>query len=317
MKKLVLSVAGAVALMGTITAQTPYAIPNAGFESWVTTGSQAGKANNWSGYGDIGLLIGAPSYTMLTTYFQDAAKKNSGSYSIRIQNMDYTALVGQKLPGIAWLGTAGTSTANIGVYGIPFTQNINAFGGFISYTINAPATSGVDTAVVFCQTTKRTGTVQTLIEDASVLTTTTIPTFQLFTQPVTVVNPGIPDTLWIIAYSSFNAADTAYSNLSQLWLDDLTLTVVTGITAPVLDFVDTRFAPNPASDMVRFTTSAKNIGGYLKLYDALGKVVLTVPVNSALDNRFSVETLPAGIYFYQISNSNGEVNAYGKLMVTK
>jgi hypothetical protein len=76
-------------------------------------------------------------------------------------------------------------------------------------------------------------------------------------------------------------------------------------------------APNPANDVVRFTTSAKNIGGYLKLYDALGKVVLTVPVTNALDNRFSVETLPAGVYFYQVANANGDVNAHGKLVVTK
>lgn len=317
MKKLLLTVAGTVAICGMTTAQTPYSIPNAGFETWSTSGPTAGKATNWSGYGDIGLLIGAPSYTMITTYFKDGSFKHSGSFSMRIRNMDYTALVGQKLPGTAWLGTAGTSTANIGVYGIPFTQNIQAFGAWASYSISAPATGGVDTAIIFCQTSKWTGTTQMLIEDASILITNNVPAFQNFTQPVYVANAGTPDTLWIVAYSSYNKKDTTRSNTSNLWIDDLTLTVTTGLTAPLLDFVDTRFAPNPASDVVRFTTSAKNIGGYLKLYDALGKEVLKVQVTNALDNRFSVETLPAGIYFYQISNSNGEVNAHGKLMVTK
>lgn len=316
MKKTLLSIGTAMAVM-SMNAQTSYSIPNAGFETWLTTGSQAGKAQSWSGYGDMGLLSGAPSYTMLTTYFKDGSVKHSGSYSMRIQNQDFTALIGQKLPGIAWLGTAGTSTANMGIYGIPFSQNINSFSGFLSYTISAAATGGLDTAVVFCQTTKWTGSTETLIEDASVLTNANVPSFQAFNQTAVSVNAGIPDTLWIVAISSFNAADANFDNLSQLWIDDLTLTTVTGITAPVLDFVDTRMAPNPANDVVRFTTSAKNIGGYLKLYDALGKVVLTVQVTNALDNRFSVETLPAGIYFYQIHSASGEINAHGKLVVTK
>jgi hypothetical protein len=317
MKKVVLTVASAVALSGLMTAQTPWAIPNAGFESWVTSGSQNGKANNWAGYGDIGLLIGAPTYTMITTYFKDGAKKNSGSFSMRIENMDYSMYMIGNLEGLAWLGTAGTSTANAGIYGIPFSQNIHSFSAFLSYSINAPATSGIDTAVVFCQTTKWTGSTEILIEDATVFTDTDVPTFQPFNQTAVSINTGIPDTLWIVAISSFNAADANADNRSKLWIDDLALTTVSGITGPVLDFVDTRMAPNPANDVVRFTTSAKNIGGYLKLYDALGKVVLTVPVTNALDNRFSVETLPSGLYFYQVENASGEVNAHGKLVVTK
>lgn len=316
MKKTLLSIGTAMAVM-SMNAQTSYSIPNAGFETWLTTGSQAGKAQSWSGYGDMGLLFGAPSYTMLTTYFKDGSVKHSGSYSMRIQNQDFTALIGQKLPGIAWLGTAGTSTANMGVYGIPFSQSITASGAWAQYTINAPATSGVDTAVIFFQTSKWTGSTEMLVQDASILITSNTTGFQNFTQAAVTVNNVVPDTLWIIALSSYNSADTSYSNLSQLWIDDLTLTVATGITAPVLNFVDTRFAPNPASDEVRFTTSALNIGGALKLYDALGKEVLTVPVTNALDNRFSVEALPAGIYFYQIHSASGEINAHGKLVVTK
>lgn len=41
MKKLLLTVASAVAMNGMMTAQTPYAIPNAGFETW-----SSGKAAN-------------------------------------------------------------------------------------------------------------------------------------------------------------------------------------------------------------------------------------------------------------------------------
>jgi hypothetical protein len=314
MKKTLLSIGTAMAVM-SMNAQVPYSVPNAGFESWITTGSQAGKAQSWSGYGDIGLLLGLPSYTMLTTYFKDGSVKHSGSYSMRIQNTQITPTL--NFEGIAWLGTAGTTSANAGIYGIPFTQSITASGAWARYTINAPATSNKDTAVIFFQTTKWTGTTKILVQDASILITSNTTGFQNFTQAAFTVNNAVPDTLWIIALSSFNDADQNYDNLSNLWIDDLTLTVAAGITAPVLNFVDTRFAPNPASDEVRFTTSALNIGGALKLYDALGKEVLTVPVTSALDNRFSVEALPAGIYFYQIHSTSGEINAQGKLVVTK
>jgi hypothetical protein len=313
MRKTLLSIGTAMAVM-SMNAQVPYSIPNAGFETWITTGSQAGKAQDWSGYGDIGLLVGVPSYTMLTTYYKDGSVKKSGSYSMRIQNRSVGS---NNLPGIAWLGTAGTNTANIGLYGIPFTQSITASGVWAQYTINAPATSNKDTAVIFFQTTKWTGTTEILVQDASILITSNTTGFQNFTKSAYTATNVTCDTLWIIAFSSFNDADQNIDNLSQLWIDDLTLTVATGITAPVLNFVDTRFAPNPASDEVRFTTSALNIGGALKLYDALGKEVLTVPVTSALDNRFSVEALPAGIYFYQIHSASGEINAQGKLVVTK
>jgi len=316
MKKLLFTVAGAVAISGITTAQTSYAIPNAGFETWSTSGQTAGKAANWSGWGDLAVLYGQP-YSMLTTYFKDGTNKNSGSFSIRLQNQ--TTMFGDFF-GLAWLGTAGTSTANAGIYGIPFNQNINSFGGFFRYAITAPG--GKDTAIIFCQTTKTTGTVQTLIDDASIMITSNTTGFQNITQTATNVNNIVPDTLWIVAFSSYwpgydsipNASDGYTSNLN---MDDLTLTVVTGITAPVLDFVDTRIAPNPASDMVRFTTSAKNIGGYFRLFDALGKEVLSVQVTNALDNRFNVSALPAGVYFYQVSNAAGEVNAHGKILITK
>jgi hypothetical protein len=313
MKKTLLSIGTAMAVM-IMNAQTPYSIPNAGFETWVTSGSQSGKAQYWSGWGDQALLYGYP-YTTGTTYFKDGSVKHSGSYSMRIQNTQISPTY--NLPGIAWLGTAGTSTADVGVYGIPFTQSITASGAWAQYTINAPATSGVDTAVIFFQTSKWTGTTEILVQDASIQITSNTTGFQNFTKSASTATNVTCDTLWIIALSSANSADTSASNLSQLWIDDLTLTVATGITAPVLNFVDTRFAPNPASDEVRFTTSALNIGGDLKLYDALGKEVLTVPVTSALDNRFSVEALPAGIYFYQIHSASGEINAHGKLVVTK
>ena len=315
MRKTLLTIGTAIAVMG-MNAQIPYSIPNAGFENWVTSGPQAGKANSWAGYGDIGVLYGL-SYNMTTTYFQDAVNKQSGSYSIKIQNQN--GMVGD-LPGMAWLGTVGTSTANIGIYGIPFSQNIQAFGGYFSYSITSP--NGNDTAVVICYTSKWTGSASQDIEDASILITNSTSGFVNNTQSVYVFNPGVPDTLWIVAFSSFWPFSDSIPNASDgytsvLNMDDLTLTVTTGVTAPVLHFVDTRFAPNPASDVVRFTTSALNIGGVLKLYDALGKEVLTVPVTSALDNRFSVETLPAGIYFYQIHSASGEINAHGKLVVTK
>lgn len=310
MKKVVLSVSAVITAM-SISAQTPYSIPNAGFESWVTSPpNQVGKATSWSGYGDVALLSGL-SYSMLTTYFKDGAVKHSGSFSMRIQNMSY---YNTNFNGIAWLGTAGTSTTDIGIYGIPFTQSITASGAWAQYIINAPATGGKDTAIIGFQTTKN----HAVVQDASILITSNTNGFQSFTQPAFTASAGVsPDTLWIIALSSYNAADNTTSNQSQLWIDDLTLTVATGVSAPVLHFVDTRVAPNPASDIVRFTTSALNIGGYFRLYDVLGKEVLSVPVTSALDNKLNVEALPAGIYFYQISNALGVVNAHGKLVVSR
>lgn len=312
MRKLLLSVGAVVAAM-SINAQAPYAIPNAGFETWTDNYTAA----SWAGYNNIAALYGIPS-GMLYTFQKDMTNKNSGTASIKIQNVNNTTF-GADFEGIAWLGTAGTSTANAGIYGIPFSQNLNAFGGYFRYAITAPG--GKDTAIIICQTTKWNGSSTDLIDDASIIVSNNTSGFQNFTQPAMNVTPGVPDTLWIVAFSSFwptadsiTAASSGYTSI--LNMDDLTLTVVTGVTAPVLNFVDTRVAPNPANDVVRFTTSALNIGGHFKLFDITGKLVLTVPVTSALDNRFNVESLPSGVYFYQVSNSAGEINANGKLVVT-
>ncbi len=317
MKKLLLSVASALTIFG-MSAQTPYAVPNPGFENWSTTGNTAGKPTSWAGFGDWGLLLGAPTYTSLTTAYKEGTIKNSGSYSVKLQNTNI-AMVGQTLPGAVWLGTGGTTPSNYGMYGIPFTQGLSAFGVHARYDITNPTQGNKDTALVFCQTTKWTGAAQTIIDDASAaITASTGGVFQTITTPATNANAGTPDTLWIGGFSSFTGATGAATvSTSSLYLDDVTLTTPTGIKVPVLDLVDTRVAPNPTSDVLRFTTSQKNIGGFFRIYDALGKEVMKVQVVSALDNTFSVETLPNGIYFYQVSNAQGEVNAQGKFIVAK
>ncbi len=313
MKKIYTSVLALVITASFVMAQS-FPIPNAGFENWSTSGSTSGKANNWSGYGDLGLIAGLPSYTMLTTYFRDQTNKNSGTSSIRISNQNNN-LVGD-LGGIAWLGTAGTNTANMGIYGIPFTQNIQTFSGFFRYVIMTP--NSVDTAVVLCYTTKN-GTLD--VQDASMIFTTNSTNFTSKSQNAVTINSGVPDTLWIIGLSSYwpgsdsiTASSSGYNSL--FWMDDLTLTTITGITAPVLDLVDTRMGPNPAYDVIHFSTSALNIGGVVRFYDALGKEVMSYNIDKALDSHINVSHLPTGLYIYKVSDKNGVEKANGKVLVS-
>jgi hypothetical protein len=313
MKKIYTSIF-AIALSASIAMAQSFSIPNAGFENWSTSGPTSGKANNWSGYGDMGLILGAPAYTMLTTYFRDQTNKNSGTSSIRITNQN-TPLAGDLL-GLAWLGTAGTNSANAGIYGIPFSQNIQTFSGFFRYVIMTP--NSVDTAVVLCYTTKN-GTLD--IQDASMFFPTNSTNFTSKSQNAVTINPGVPDTLWILGLSSYWPASDSITSASAgfnslFWMDDLTLTTITGITAPVLDLVDTRMGPNPANEIIHFSTSALNIGGVVRFYDALGKEVMIYNIEKALDSHINTSNLPNGIYIYKVSDKNGEEKANGKILVS-
>lgn len=112
MKKVLITITNVLIAHIIIQAQMGYPIMNPGFEAWQSNG----KAFDWSGKGDIAVLYG-DSYSANTTYFKDSIVKASGNYSMRIQNQ---IINGNDVEGIAWLGTAGTSTANAGIYGIPF-----------------------------------------------------------------------------------------------------------------------------------------------------------------------------------------------------
>ncbi|MCX8081598.1 MAG: T9SS type A sorting domain-containing protein [Bacteroidia bacterium] len=296
-----------------------FTIPNNGFENWSTSGSTAGKANSWSGYGDIGLLFGLPNYTIVSTYHQDQVNKNSGTSSIRIQNQ-YNTFVSSDIEGLAWLGSAGTSSANVGFYGIPFSHNIQSFSGYFRYIISSPTNK--DTALIICQTTKFLGGQQILVKDATFVIPNSINTFSFINSIASGTSNLIPDTLWIAAYSSYwplsNKTGSASLNyLSSLWMDDLTLTTVSGITAPVLELVDTRLGPNPANDFINFSTSSQNIGGNLKIYDALGREIAKFPIKQTVHNRFSVEFLSNGLYVYKVYNSLGEEKAFGKFLISR
>lgn len=313
MKKIYTSIL-VFAITVSVAVSQSFTIPNAGFENWSTSGSTAGKANNWAGYGDLGLLLGLPSYTMLTTYFRDQTNKNSGTSSIRITNQN-NPLAGD-LPGLAWLGTAGTNSANAGIYGIPFSQNIQTFSGFFRHVIMTP--NSVDTAVVLCYSTKN-GTLD--VQDASMMFTTNSTNFTQKSQSAVTINAGVPDTLWIIAISSYwpasdstTAASLGFNSL--FWMDDLTLTTITGVTAPVLDLVDTRMGPNPSNDVIHFSTSALNIGGVVRFYDALGKEVMSYNIQKALDSHIDVSNLPTGLYIYKVSDKNGDEKANGKILIS-
>jgi hypothetical protein len=84
---------------------------------------------------------------------------------------------------------------------------------------------------------------------------------------------------------------------SQVELDD-----VSGINDAVPSVI--HIIPNPAKDKVVVTVSDDLIGGELKLVDINGKLLSTVPIQSA-NCQLSTANHPEGIYFVQIVIGNG------------
>ena len=70
-----------------------------------------------------------------------------------------------------------------------------------------------------------------------------------------------------------------------------------------------RISPNPAKDQITIENYPAN--GVFILYDLQGKMVLSESINS---NKFIIEALRKGLYFYTITDANGEMLSKGKLV---
>ncbi|MCC7050545.1 MAG: PCMD domain-containing protein [Bacteroidia bacterium] len=312
MVKKLLSLAAVAALyVGVANAQQPQ---NADFETWATSG----KADGYAGYGDIGVSIGAPNYAFLTTYFKETTVKNSGAAAMRLETKTFAAIGNRTLTGLAQLGT-WDNTAKV-IHPVPYTGRPTTFTGYYHYDPTTATGFGVDSAiidVVFTKWDASQGKSQS-IGGAEILWDAATSAMTAFSTPIQWGSFADPDSMFIVFISSAgDSASTANHVGSKLYVDNFAFSnFTTGVKETVTAGVATKVAPNPASNVLRLSTSDKNVGGIVRIYDVTGKSVKTAPITGFM-NSISIEELNNGVYLYQVFNASNDQVATGKFNVVK
>lgn len=304
-KKLLSTAAVAALFFGSASAQQ---LSNGGFETWSTSGNTSGKANDWAGYGDMAVAQQFP-FSMAATYFKETTIKNSGTASMKLET-SYLAAFQDTIVGFA---VSGAWTAGFqGFDGLAYTEKPTSFSMSVNYQPNA----GSDTAAVivyFFKTNATTGLRDTIGYTADYIFATS--GWEVKNLPVQWASYDNPESVLVLLTSSIN--DAAGNSGSKLYADDVMFgDFVTGKSEPLSSGIATRIAPNPATNVLNLTTSDKNIGGVIKMFDVTGKEVKVASI-SAVMNNISIAELNNGVYFYQVIDANNKVAATGKFSVVK
>jgi hypothetical protein len=115
------------------------------------------------------------------------------------------------------------------------------------------------------------------------------------------------------------SSDNIPENMDGLMYDDFCfLQIIEGISEIHFKPVETSIYPNPSSS--NFTIKFKNPRNdsfQLNVYNAKSKLMFSKEGVSGTTIEFSRANLPAGFYFYKLTNSNRHERGWGKFIVTE
>lgn len=322
MKKLILFFSAITILCATQFAQAQ--IINPGFETWtndaiVPTAMNPNSGNGTSGWWDFNYFNSSflGSSPVSVTRCSDTVR--TGTYSARVQTRAYsqtswntynawgTPFIGHPYNDTLGILFNGNVNVNTQKYypGTPFTQKITQFKFFYQYKPN-----GNDTAIC------RVLLVNQRIPIAGGIFKSNVATgasgWQQATINLTYINTLTPDTIWVLMSSS--SLDKNPKAGSILWVDDVSVTLPTGINELMGAENDIEIFPNPSNGVFSIhSQTLSNEEQYIEVYNMLG-----AKIHSSVKSRLSAYTFdishqPKGVYFVKIYR--GEKCATRKIIV--
>ena len=188
---------------------------------------------------------------------------------------------------------------------LTITQRPATVGVWIEY---APA--GNDTAHIKINVLDSNNNV---IGTADSMISATIATYTYVTPHITYTSTHHARTLQVILMSSplgYNRGQ----EWSTLWVDDVNYTLATGVNEVNADQKAVKFGPNPSTGIVYLYSNVSEKLNW-QVYNTNGQVVVSKDL--AANNREDLSYLPSGTYFYNITNSKGEVVQKDKFTIAK
>lgn len=291
----------------TINAQ----LINPGFETWtndaiVPSAMNPNSGNATTGWWDFNYFNSSflGSSPISVTRCSDTV--HSGSYSTRLQTRVYTPTSWNYYNswGIPFIGHAyddtlgilfnGHVNVNNQTYypGIPFTQKITQFKFFYQYKPN-----GNDTAVFRVALVNQRNLVAGGVFKTNVATGNS--GWQQGTINMTYISALTPDTMWVLMSSS--SLDKNPKAGSILWIDDVSVTLPTGVSELMGTENDIEIFPNPSNGVFSIHSQIlNNEEQYIEVYNILGE-----KVHSSNKSKLSAYTVDLshqskGVYFVKV-----------------
>ncbi len=281
-----------------VTALMPAAaqtIPNPGMETW----TNLFLYEEPQGWGTLNQLVisGAPATVTKST------DKRTGLFAARLETKVLTTnplpgTLPDTLPGTLFTGTVNLANQSF-VLGIPFNQKVNTFSFWYKY---APA-ANVDSAGCLVSMSYYDTLLQARvpIADGGIVFGGTNAVYQQATVTLNYTASNQPDTILIVFGSS--AGDSARGG-SNLKIDDMTVTLISGIEQPFEIVPAITLYPNPATDVINASwDDVKYPQLTARVFDVQGKQVMTAVINSA-NKSVRVSELSKGLYTLQLYDRN-------------
>ena len=330
----------ALAVTCTSFAQT---IVNAGLETWRTGSSGSAPLvtthapTDWYSFDSLAiggleqygvLLFGGYTPTDLhAQLFQDtnAAHVHGGLSSAKLVTLkqDTAGIFGGSLanaqPGInTAVVTGGGSIANAITYngGTATNLRIITVSAWVQYFPGKDSVTGIfggnDSGMIIVQALGLHSGVDTIVGTGTAMFGST-PSFTQITATLSYVDTvDFVDTVRIIFSSSKN---TGALDSSIMYVDDVSMTGIPQINNVTMQNVKNDFVnvyPNPATGIIHLD-GPQNAGLVCNLLSVSGQVAATKTLSGS--DALDVSYLPAGLYFYTISDTNGNTVQRGKIAV--
>lgn len=145
------------------------------------------------------------------------------------------------------------------------------------------------------------------IARAAMSVTSQVSQYTAFDIPFVYTSANTPDSINIVWVSSSASDQNKGRKGSRLYIDEMQILMScpTSISNKTLAF--SHIAPNPVKDRLAITLFNAVATANLVITNLEGKAVASHFLGN-IENEISVENLPKGIYFYQISDQKGNQN---------
>ncbi len=300
-------------------AQGPF---NTGFDQFSNFGTYE-EPVGWASLNIFSVL--APGFPVTAEKTTDV---HSGLYALKLTtkagNPDFTnypqyanTFTKDTFPGMILLGDIGNE-----IEGTAYTERPSAVNFWYKYT----SVDGDSAGFIFLLSKWDNVMHQrNTIGGAVVSMNATVNTYTNKNVPLQYADGTIPDTLSIIAFSSFDALYLLESNTpthaaipnSTLFLDDISI-LTTGVDESGVNRFDIKLYPNPAQGEISVLCTGfpqVNNPVSIEFYDMAGRKVHSLNITQML-TKADVSTLAAGMYIYTVKTGNSVVRT-GKLTIAE
>lgn len=314
MKKVIITLIASITAVGFAMAQTP---ANAGFENWTSSGTYE-EPDNWGTLNFASAFIqGFPITGEKTT------DVHGGTYALKLTTQASSVdLSSFSFPYDTVPGMLISGNLSAGILGIPFSQRPSAVNFWYKYT----SVGGDSAGFLFNLTRWDSGTnTQVTVGQGLASINATVGTYTLGNLTINYLDNGNPDTVSIIAFSSFNALALIGNQIpthppipgSTLYLDDISI-LTTAVDENEAGKFDFKMFPNPVSDELSILCNGHQFANNpinVEFYDMTGRRVQSFNVTQMI-SKADVSGLASGMYIYAVKNGNTVLRT-GKFTVAK